>query len=122
MSMVEHAASKRICTFAFSKITSVSNLEKSNKSQFILSFGSLLGAYRGGGFIPWDHDLDIIIPIWLNLDALNDTSGVHYDHCDKAHQMLLQTLYNNQTRKSQRINKIKKKLCGLTLKQWTHTV
>eukprot|EP01083_Nonionella_stella_P180635 644616_1 len=106
----------------FQRLRAFQILRKATNLKFILSFGSLLGAYRGGGFIPWDHDLDIIIPIWLNLDALNDTSGVHYDHCDKAHQMLLQTLYNNQTRESQRINKIKKKLCGLTLKQWTHTV
>ena len=28
--------------------------------------GSLLGAYRGGGPIPCDGDMDIVFPVWLN--------------------------------------------------------
>lgn len=32
---------------------------KENNIQYWLGFGSLLGAYRHGGFIPWDHDIDV---------------------------------------------------------------
>ena len=40
----------------------VINLFESNNIRYYLGFGSLLGAIRHGGFIPWDDDVDLFVP------------------------------------------------------------
>ena len=40
---------------------------KNNNLRYSLAFGSILGAVRHEGFIPWDSDVDI----WVDFDEYN---------------------------------------------------
>lgn len=42
------------------------NIANSLNITYFLGMGSELQAYRNGGIIKGDHDIDIILPIWLN--------------------------------------------------------
>lgn len=51
---------------------------KKMKIVYFLGFGSELGAIRNGGLIWKDHDMDIIIPIWLNYRIFKCNKYIFY--------------------------------------------
>lgn len=63
-----------------------------NSIVFYLGFGSALGAYRHRGFIPWDEDIDILVPINYYASFIKGFKDLYKDkyqvktHEDKDHR------------------------------------
>jgi len=59
-----------------------------NGIDYQLAYGSLLGAIRDGGQIPWDYDIDVIIPYEQNeklIEALKkDLNKDYYFYCPEV--------------------------------------
>lgn len=49
-------------TIVLSILVKIDKVCRENKLTYQLAFGTLLGCIRHGGFIPWDDDIDIIMP------------------------------------------------------------
>lgn len=61
---------------------------ENNGIDYQLAYGSLLGAIRDGGQIPWDYDIDVIIPYEQNeklIEALKkDLNKDYYFYCPEV--------------------------------------
>ncbi|HAR8797392.1 LicD family protein [Enterococcus faecium] len=79
----EHGDTKLIVKYqefmAFQKVAWDTLLEfdrvcRKNRINYQLSFGSLIGAIRDGGQIPWDYDIDVLVPYEERTNLVNALS------------------------------------------------
>ncbi len=81
---------KRSWAAQLSILESLKKLFDKYDLQYFADYGSLLGAARHGGYIPWDDDLDISMPRKDFMTLLE-----HADEIDDG--LLIRTLYNSET-------------------------
>ena len=68
-------------THLYNILKDVTNVLEKNNLEYFISFGTLLGAIRHKGLIPWDTDIDIIIPEQIKeqiFNTLKDQLDTHY--------------------------------------------
>ena len=74
---------------------------KENKIRYSLAFGTLLGAVRHKGFIPWDDDVDIIMPLPDMLKLKETFRSESIEYCDgetsKYYSYAFSRLVNKKT-------------------------
>eukprot|EP00746_Dinoflagellata_sp_MGD_P085517 gnl/MRDRNA2_/MRDRNA2_33847_c0_seq2.p1 gnl/MRDRNA2_/MRDRNA2_33847_c0~~gnl/MRDRNA2_/MRDRNA2_33847_c0_seq2.p1 ORF type:complete len:349 (-),score=50.62 gnl/MRDRNA2_/MRDRNA2_33847_c0_seq2:26-1072(-) len=68
-------------------LDTVVGLLRKHGVHFWMEAGTLLGAYRGGGFIPWDDDMDLTVPISFQPIVLGPVKDAAAKHNIKISQL-----------------------------------
>lgn len=91
---IEHDDLKKLQECELSMLRDVNAICKQHDLHLMLGGGTLLGAVRHKGFIPWDDDIDLMIMrhevdtlIQLVEDHLSDQYEIQYAHDDYEHYM-----------------------------------
>ena len=95
------------------------NFCKEHNLRYYLADGSLIGAVRHKGFIPWDDDIDLEMPRpdWIKLKELFKDQG-HYVLCapgDKDSRFHFIKIYDNRTIKIENLVKYDNNYLGVDI-------
>lgn len=75
---------KQIKSISLDMLVYFDNFCRENKLDYWISFGTLLGGVRHQGFIPWDDDVDVEMPI----ESYRKLVRKWFQHGDKEHYFL----------------------------------
>ncbi len=87
MSEYKELSIKEIQEANFSALTELDRICRENGLTYFLTFGTLLGAVRHHGFIPWDDDVDVVMhrKDFKRLEnIMNQTAGGRFKLCSRA--------------------------------------
>lgn len=62
VSILNNLSMQEIQDISFEILKTIKNICESNNLRYCLAYGTLLGAIRHKGYIPWDDDVDIVMP------------------------------------------------------------
>jgi len=63
-------------THLYSLLKDVTDVMHSNRLEYFVSFGTLLGAMRHQGMIPWDTDVDLVVPLKKKDETLTTLQNI----------------------------------------------
>ncbi len=97
----EGISGERFKELTFDMLVSFSALCEREGLRYILDYGSLLGAIRHNGFIPWDDDIDVSMPradyekLYLIMERNPELLGCNYRLSSYRNKYSIQKPYHN---------------------------
>ena len=83
-------------------LKSIDNCCRENNIKYSVCWGTMIGAIRHHGFIPWDDDIDIMMPredYNRFLKIYNDSEyGIYTPKVSKNHKNIITKIYDKKTR------------------------
>lgn len=83
---------QEIQTIETEMLKEVHDICERNGIDYFLAYGSVLGAVRHGGPIPWDTDLDIIVPI----DQFSKFENLMYEELPEKFYLEYSCIYSSK--------------------------